>query len=122
MLWFVLLLIGVIGLAVMRVHFSKQKCPKCKKRNCVIISREKTGTKRISIQKEEVIKHVKNKHGLYGGAAEAHARLTSQFGSPDSTTVRKYTVPGERTFCNVGFSCNICGEKFTHIAYEDHEI
>jgi hypothetical protein len=116
------ILIGVVvvGLAILGIYLSLAKCPNCKKRNCVETGRKVTHRQQVMFEEKEVIKHVDNKKGLYGGAAQAHAELTSQFGAPDSTTIRTYKVPGERIHYLVTYKCSECAHVFTGNAYVDN--
>jgi hypothetical protein len=117
------ILVGLvlIGLFILNVFLSRAKCPNCKKRNCAETGRKETRREQVLFEQEEVIKHVDNKKGLHGGAAKAHAQLTSQFGAPDSTTIRKYKVPGERIHYLVNFKCNNCAHVFTGTTYVDNK-
>jgi hypothetical protein len=72
-------------------------------------------------KEQEVIKQVENKHGLYGGAAQAHAELAAQFGKPDSTIIRKYKVPGERIHYLATYKCNDCEHTFSRNIYVDNK-
>lgn len=121
MLIVITILLACLGLYILVSYLSRVKCPGCKKRHCSEASRKETSRQQIMFEEEEVIKHVENKHGLYGGAAKAHAELTSQFGKPDSTTIRKYKVPGERIHYKVTYKCNDCGHVFTGNTYVDNK-
>ena len=118
-----LLIIAIIGIyiifKVMSIQLSRTMCPKCKKRNCTETKRQETSRQQVLFEEEEVIKTVENKNGYFGGAAQSHAQLTAQFGKPDSTTIRKYKVPGERIHYRATYKCNECGNDFTSSIYED---
>jgi phage FluMu protein Com len=118
-----LILIGIvvliIGLRILAAYFSRVKCPNCKKRNCVETDREETSRQQVMFEEEEVIKHVDNKRGSFGGVATSRAQLTAQFGKPDSITIRKYKVPGERVHYEVTYKCNDCGKNFTETTHVD---
>jgi len=121
MLSWILIGIAVVGMIVLCGYLSRTKCPNCKKRNCAETGRKVTRRQQVMFEEEEVIKHVENKKGLYGGAAQAHAQLTSQFGKPDSTTVRKYKVPGERIHYLATYKCSECSHVFTGTSYVDNK-
>ena len=120
-----LILIGIIVFFIIvyfvNQYFSRVKCPKCKKRNCSETSRQETSRQTIMFEEDEIISTVDNKKGLYGGAAQAHAQLTSQFGKPDSTTIRKYKVPGERIHYLATYTCSDCGTVFSKNIYIDNK-
>jgi len=116
----ILILIAVVLIIILAAYFSRIKCPNCKKRHCVETGRKETHRQQVMFEEEEVIKHVENKKGLHGGSAQAHAQLKSQFGAPDSTTIRKYKVPGERIHYSVTYKCNDCAHVFTRNAYADN--
>jgi len=109
----------VICLYLLVAHLSRVKCPKCGQRNCIEMSRKETSRQKVMFEEQEVLTHVENRQGLAGGFAKSHAELTAQFGKPDSTTIRKYKVPGERIHYLATYKCNDCEHTFSQNIYVD---
>lgn len=118
--WIIGIVLFVIAIVIISSYFNRIKCPNCKKRNCLEIKREETSRQQVMFEEEEIIKHVERKDGLYGGAQEAYAKLKSQVGAQDGTTIRKYKVPGERIYYKATYKCNNCGDTFTGNVYVDN--
>jgi len=111
-----LIILAAIGIIILIAYFRIPKCPKCGKRKCSEISRIETGKQNISIQKEEKIKHYGKDQTNIFGYVTPDDRI-----KPESVTVRKYTVPGVRTFYEVTYSC-VCGNKFSRREHDEREI
>ena len=90
------------------------KCPKCGKRRSHAVSREEVKQEKITINKEEKIKHY--------GKNQINMGERKPFEQPESISIRKYTVPGIKTYYDVTYSCQICGETFIQSEYTENEV
>ena len=112
------IILGVIGLVVIVVILSKPKCPKCGARKSYSTSRKEIKSERISIKKKETIKHYskENSNSVLGRPSLGSATPV------ESVSTREYTVPGIRTYYDVKYTCQACGEIYIRSEYEDAEI
>lgn len=122
LLWISGIVLFIIVISIISSYLGRIKCPKCGKRNCDEINRKETARNQVMFEEEEIIKHVDKNEALYGSAQEAYAKLKSDFGRQDSTTIRKYKVPGERIYYEVTYKCNDCSESFTGEVYVDKRL
>jgi len=111
--WLVIIILGVVGLVILVSYLNRPKCPKCGKRDSLSTSRKTVKSERISIKKEETIKH-------YSKDQTAAGRPIAVM--PESVSKRTYTVPGIRTYYDVKYTCRACGESFTRREYTDNEM
>ena len=113
--WLIFIGIGalIIGVIAFSTHFSRAKCSKCGKRNSHAVSRKEIRTERISIKKQERIKHYSKEQTMAGRPITV---------IPESVSTRNYTVPGIRTFYDVIYTCQNCGEQFSRREYTDTEV
>ncbi len=111
----VFLIIAAIVFAVIIGYFKAAKCPKCGKRRSSEIDRWQTRVEHITIHKEEKINHYRQDQ-MIGTSIKPGEKF-----SPASTTVRKYTVPGERVYYDVKYRCNYCNNEYIRSEYQEYE-
>ena len=112
------IIIGVVLIVVLFIFLSQPKCPMCGKRKSSLSSKKKVGEERISIKKTETIKHYskENTHSVLGRPTLGSATPT------EAVSVREYTVPGIRTYYDVTYTCQVCGESYSRREHEDTEV
>ena len=66
MFWFIVIVIGIVGLFVLCMFLNRVKCPQCGARKCSEVSRTETGTKNISVRKKETIRHFSKEQTMAG--------------------------------------------------------
>ncbi len=115
MIWLIITIIVIIGLAVLSAYLKLPKCPNCKKRKSKETDRKISYEEKIKIKKEEQVAHYSKNQISYG-----QIRF-GQKNNPSSVTVRKYTVPGKRIYYDVTYHCNNCGTEYTRTETKDEE-
>jgi hypothetical protein len=105
----------IVILAIVAAYFRQPKCPNCGKRKCYKKAATEVGSEYISIQKEEKMNHYSKKQ-IAGSLVDP-----LQKHSPESVTIRRYTVPGIRTFYDVTYVCRTCGNEFSRREHQDRE-
>ena len=93
-------IVVLIAIAILAAYLSKAKCPRCRKRTATQLSSRKTGSTRISFKKKDTVTN----------------------GSGKVIRTRHYTRPGIRTYYDVTYKCNACGEVFVREETTECEI
>lgn len=114
--WIIAIVVGIIAIMILASYLKIAKCPKCKARKPQRLSSQQTKTERIYFTETEQIKEYKNNKGLWG---EIAPRQSTWGQAPERIIKREYKVPGTRTWYNVKYKCQKCGEEFQRDEYVD---
>ncbi len=104
----IILLITVIG--ILAKIFGREKCPYCKKRNCVEISTWETG-REPAYFKEKVYERVySNKGGDYVGPGMEYMAKLGSGGKAKEVVEKDVILEGTRIYYTVKYRCSDCGK------------
>lgn len=113
---FVLIFIVAVILIILRCiagRWSRRpKCPNCKKRNAISVSRKKLRTETVYFKEKEMIREYDNTQKSFTG-------YTATIKPPGRVSTREVIIPGERTWYQVQYKCNTCGKPFSRQEYID---
>lgn len=92
---------------------SRPKCPNCKKRNAITISRKKLRIETVYFKEKEMIREYENTQKSLTGYNVPLRK------PPERVSSREVIIPGERTWYQVQYKCNSCGKAFSCQEYVD---
>lgn len=106
----------LILLLVVYAHFSKPKCPKCKKRNASIVKKDFLRDETVYFRETQTIKEYSNT-----GAVTDFQFKGVTVKPPEKIITKEVKVPGTRKWYRATYKCGICGEQFSRKEYIDEK-